>query len=384
MTTRGKPPKSIDADGEAPRLSLAGTLEEVEDHLPRTLVSPRAYERVKKAAAQLPAALSRQIYLECRLAEHSRQVDLIVGVERDGARVLAGHHPSAHLAESLRRIPTWSRLRGFCREWLTRGSTLDAGVERVWLELDLDARAGTPEEGTLDPGIFVNFSPDALAGPPWEHRLELALESVSRLADEETRGVAGALERCFHSLPPEASPTYVGIFTARWRRAVRVCVRGLWGESAADFLESLGWPRRRVQWVRHCLGATAPKDGAQPVLLHVEVGEGPKPALGLEFALSRPSQLRGELSEQGWLDGLVRGHLCAPRKRLGLERWPGRSVQTFRHELWPSLVTRWVNHVKLVLADGRPVEAKAYLYLRHDYEPRLSRLGSPEGSGHSG
>ncbi len=375
MTTQGKQPTSLYDDGGAPRFSLAETLEDVEDHLPRALVSPRAYERVKKAAAQLPAALSRQVYLECRLAEHSRRVDLIVGVERDGARVLAGHYPSARLAEPLRRIPAWSRLSGFCREWLRRGSILDAGVERVWLELDLDARAGASPEGALTPGIFVNFSPDACAAPPWEHRLEVALESVSRLADEETQGVAGALERCFHSLPPEASPTYVGIFTARWRRAVRVCIRGLCGEAAADFLEALGWPMQRVEWVRHWLGATIAEDGARPVLLHVEVGEGLKPALGLEFALSRPSQLRGELAELGWLDGLVRRRLCAPRKRLGLRRWPGRSVQTFRHELWPSLVTRWVNHVKLVVDDGRLVEAKAYLYLRHDYEPRLTRRG---------
>lgn len=348
----------------------------MEDHLPRALVSPPAYERVKRAASQLPAALSRQIYLECRLAERSRRVDLIVGVGRNGAGVLTGRHPSARLPEPLRRIPTWSRLRGFCREWLTRGSVLDAGVERVWLELDLDAQAGLPPDRSLIPGIFVNFSPDALAGPPWERRLEVALESVRRLAGEGAQAVAGALEHCFHSLPPGASPTYVGIFTARWRRAVRVCIRGLWGEAAAEFLGALGWPTRRIRWVRHSLGATAPKGGAPPVLLHVEVGEGPKPAFGLEFALSRPSQLRGELAELDWLDGLVSRRLCAPRKRLGLHRWPGRSVMSFRHELWPSLVTRRVNHLKLVLAHGRPVEAKAYLYLRHAYEPRLARRGS--------
>jgi hypothetical protein len=93
------------------------------------------------------------------------------------------------------------------------------------------------------------------------------------------------------------------------------------------------------------------------------------PIVSIEYLLRRASQLRGEITEAAFLDGLVEGGFCSPAKRDALLTWPGLSMHTMRHELWRSRVTRRVNHVKLSYSDGEPPEVKAYLSASHEFHP---------------
>jgi hypothetical protein len=352
--------------------SIAETLESLAEHLPDALVSPAAYDRVRRAAERLPAPLSSRIYLECRLADGTPRVDLILGVDREGAEVLAGEWHPATLPGALGRSAAWSPLASLCREWSRAGSALSDGVERLWIELDLEAAQNARADDGLTPGVFVNFSPEGAPGRSVERRLAAAEEAVGILAGAEAERLTAPLARCFGCLPEGAAISYVGVFAGRRTGASRLCVQGLGPNAVAEYLAAIGHTPTAVASIHRTVRSLLRASGAVPTLLHVDVG-GDGIVAGLEYSLSRLPQLRGQVLETGFLDELVRRGLCAPHKRTGLSQWPGTSIEVLRHALWPSGVWRRVNHVKLVFTGHGPVEAKAYLYVRHAYDRRLVR-----------
>ena len=74
--------------------------------------------------------------------------------------------------------------------------------------------------------------------------------------------------------------------------------------------------------------------------------------------------LSGSLAERAFLEALVARGLCSRAKCDALLAWPGVRSERLAHELWPSHVGRWVNHVKVVCGDAEP-RAKAYLCVHH-------------------
>jgi hypothetical protein len=153
----------------------------------------------------------------------------------------------------------------------------------------------------------------------------------------------------------------VALLLSRRREAVRVCIMGLPPAELPRYLRAVGWSGS--------LGAladvTAPLGDA--AIVHLDLGERVLPTIGLEYVFARPSQVRGRIVETALLDALVERGLCDPAKRAGLERWPGVSLARLPHELWRSLVLRRLNHVKVVYEEGRPLEAKAYLCVNHEF-----------------
>ncbi len=73
------------------------------------------------------------------------------------------------------------------------------------------------------------------------------------------------------------------------------------------------------------------------------------------------------------LDGLVAAGRCLPEKRGALERWMGYART---QEEAVCLISREINHVKLVHQRGRPLEAKAYLAFLRTWHERAPRVGA--------
>jgi hypothetical protein len=107
-------------------------------------------------------------------------------------------------------------------------------------------------------------------------------------------------------------------------------------------------------------------------VLNLDVGaDGVGPRISIEYFLCRREQVRGRLREAAFLDRLVERGLCTPRRGKEAAAGLGVSLHRLPHEMWESLVTFRLNHVKLVYTADGAVEAKAYHSLHA--VPRLAR-----------
>ena len=349
-----------------PAWTAAHALARIAPHVPPALVPPRAFAEATALASQLPAALSNWLYLECRLAASAAQTDLAVNVERHQRELLLGLS-SAPLPAPFTRHPAWERVRQLATQWADPASALHEALEGVWLEFDAD----TPAPGV--PAVFADFlrAPDPLAGI--EGRAGPAEEAVAVLGGGGVRAATAlTLRRCSAELPAGAHLLYAGVMLSRADHRVRLCVYGLGAEALLPYLRAVGWPgspHEIAALTAQLAGAAA--DRCAPSVLHLDLGDGVLGRLGLEYSLARPDQLRGRVREAPLLDRLVALGLCTPEKRDALLRYPGYEVGVMAHELWPSVIMRRVNHLKVVWAPGCGVEAKAYLCVEH--QPRARR-----------
>lgn len=346
------------------RFPLARTLDAWRAHLPRALVAASAWARVQRAAAHLPAPLTTAIYLECRLAGGAGAVDLIFRVDAPGRDLLAAR------ASGLPAGDGWEAMARFCARWAAGRGDAWRHVRHLWLELDLDP--ATPVGAPLPtPSVFVEPDPAAaavLSPRGWtgwisEWARVLAPSGLSPGAEDALHGVLAAR-------PPGARVPYAGFMLSRPGAAVRVYLAGLDASSVPRLLDGARWPGDPR--IAATLGA-APPSTPPPGMLHLDVGDGVLPRLGVEYTLERRGQVRGVLAEGAFLDGLVARGLCSEAKAAGLRAWPGCETRTLPHELWPSRVVRRVNCIKLLFDGAAAPVAKGYLLAFH--LPRLRGTG---------
>jgi hypothetical protein len=365
-----------------------GTLDEtfkvIAPHVPRSLVSRSAFERVLALTRQLPAALTRFAYIECRLAAHDPRVDVIFDITDEGRRIIAGENPVICLPEHLLEDPAWQRIRQFCREWLRSGSQLHHTVRSVWLEFDLaEAPSAVPV-----PGIFVRLEGGLNQGPGIAESAksgllrDVALPLLLGRALEPA--IATRMQLCCDALPAGGQLTEAGLMFQRSTDSLRLCFRKLPEDRLPAYLQSVGWngdPAGLVTTL-NTFSDPAPAGRSRPMrvgYLDLDIGHTAHPTIGLEYFLERPRQLVHGVAEKVWLDQLVAMGLCAPEKRAGVLQWPGYSQASFAHELWPSIVVRYSNHIKLVHSPDQPLIAKAYLYFFHRFHERIARESGDHG-----
>jgi hypothetical protein len=359
--------------------ALSRTLERVADeHLDAALVTPAIQQRLRRVTDALPAALTNDVYLECRLRAGCDQVDLVLHVDDRGRAILAGTDRVTSLSPGIAAGPVWGRIRRLCREWMSPASPMHAVATGVWLEFDLDAAGG--ERATLPtPGVFVALARTGAPGDPagLARMADVALAPLRDAPLPET--TRRSLRRCFDALPEPSYLSYVGCFPGRGGDAVRLCIRDLSDDALPAFLARIGWPGDIAEVERRLDTLGARGDAARPIsgFLHLDVADGVQPRLCREFAFDRQPQLFGEFREHGFLHGLVAAGLCTPEKRAGLLRWPGHLITELDHELWTSLVFRRLNHVKLVFDGAGAVEAKGYIAVNHRYRPPGGRSVRP-------
>ncbi len=325
-----------------PPFLMDATLRALEGYLPPLLVGAGALGRLREVTGMLPAALSESWYLECRLNGEER-VDLIVRVGPEGGGMLAGDG-------------RWGALREWCAEWADPESALHRDVRRIWLEFDL-------EDGVAVPGVFLEWRGEADAG-----RMAEALAPLGA----EPAGLRGALG----ALPAGARVLYTGLFPSRGGGAFRLCVAGLDRLGLLGYLRAAGWPGPLDELAALTAEMGEAREGAalrDAALVHLDVGAGLHPRVGLEYVSSRREQARGTVAERRFMEHLVERGLCGRERMDALLAWPGCTVERFGHQLWESVVFRRVNHVKLTVAAGTPLQAKAYLTLSQSFRPPPGR-----------
>jgi hypothetical protein len=342
--------------------SLVGTLALVEPRLAFALVGEPARQRLRAAASWLPAALSHCLYIECRPAVPDT-ADLIVDVDAAGREILAGLDPMIPLPPTLCAVPNWTRVASFARAWLDERQTLRGVIADAWLEFDL----GEGASELPAPSVFVDFSEATSRSPSAAHRFAALVAAADTLDYPVAPRTATTLRRCIETLPAEGLVLYAGFMLARETDAIRVCVMGLSRTGLASYLRAIAWTGdvARVTDLVELIARDEHGGQVQPAIVHLDVGEAPCATIGLEYPFARQPQLSGTLAERSLLDALVSRGLVTEAQRDGLYAWVGYDRRTMPHEVWPSLLVRRVNHVKLVLRDDGTEEAKIYLCAEH-------------------
>ena len=370
------PPPGAAAFPRPAMTSLADTLDALAAYLPPALAPPGAYGPTRALAAQLPAALTRWTYLECRLGGRPAPLDLIVEIDGAGRDILTGANRALAPGPGLAADPAWGPVVDFCHRWADPDSPLREWVECLWLEFDVGARA------LARPGVFVGFTPAARAAGSADARFARARTTLEALLGAPLdRGRADALLRCYQHLPEGASVLYAGSLLPRGDGALRVCAARVGVAALPGYLRAVGWPGPYAPFEAEIARMHAVREGAaarDPALLHLDLGpEGVRPRLGLEYVFGWRGQARGRLAETAFVADLAARGLCTADEAAALAAFPGYATEQLPHELWRSLVVRRVNHVKLVFDGARPPEAKGYLVLHNRYWKQAVR---PTGS----
>jgi hypothetical protein len=330
---------------------LDSSLELVEPHLHPALVHPESLTRIRRVAHALPIFAVGFFGFECRLGAQGGPTDCALSLTPDGARMLAGRHPSAPPAEL--QTGTWPRIRRFYQEWGDTRSTPYTDAACTWLELDTG-------EDAQEPNLLFGYWPRAthIQRPvPW--LLDRILPML--FGGPIPPGLRATLSRCLEARPAE--DFQIGVMLSRALGAVRLCVFDVPPEEAPDYLHRLGWTGP-IEEVRRYLDLFQPH--ADFIGLHLDVGERIFPHIGLEPGFTAGPWARQPHLEPRWhgqLGQLVELELCTREERAALLAWVGYQRQPGESE--EVVLLRGLSHVKLVLRPGAGPAAKAYFGIAH-------------------
>jgi hypothetical protein len=307
-----------------------------------------------------------------------------------GSAFLAGHDGAfTGASTALFTHPIWERLRRFGARWTDPSSSLHDAFEHVFFEFDVD---GEPDRIPI-PSFFLAFDAHARL------RLDALEEGMTLLLGEPlSPAVRQHVSRCINALPEQARLYSGGAMLSRVFSGVRLYLCGVPRSSVAGYLKAVGWPGEiaevlaLIQWLPPFL---------ETVEIALDVGETMLPRVGLEchvFGVSLP-EAKAKWTEL--LDILVAKGLCLPSKRDALLAWMGHSHARSIAGPWPAdihkepdaagsdvmrVLTRTINHIKVVHHPGRSLEAKAYFtllqtWLRYDKAKRRYTLSDLLDSG---
>jgi hypothetical protein len=335
-------------------IRAAATLQAVSGHIPASLVSASAHQRVAALAARLPAALIEGFYLECRLAAATPAVDYIVRVSPAGRRILAGHNPRIGAGPD---DPRWRAVRRLAHASLA--GPLCGFIDSLWLEFDAPSKGGAAGREPLRPSVFVGLDPASVRGLSLDDWTDLVLKLLRYAGLQRTPDADNLLHRTLRMLPPGVSVPYVGVLLGRPGQPVRLYFSGFRTRAVRPWLARAGLcgSAGPLVDVVDRIGADHPIS-----MFHIDMNTRILRRWGLEYTLERLPQLRGRLVEEALLDRLVREGFCTERKRDALLAWPGCEIRTMPHQLWPSLLHRRVNCIKLAIDQAAATRAKAYLW----------------------
>jgi hypothetical protein len=336
--------------------SMENYLKIVTPYLHPDLVSPEALSHIQPLAQILPPTSVGGF--ECRLGATQSRVDLQVSIPR-----LTLNLPQRFLTH-----PVWQFFQELCQEWSDPTSFLYQGVERIWMEFDLDG-----EQFSLPiPCIFLLFNQKIVMDA------QSLIETTSRLLNYQVSPpIESNLRRCADFLPAGAKISHLGAMLSRRAHGVRLNVEGISPLQLPDYLVQIGWsdPSNTLSTLVSNLS-----EFVDYIYLSFDVSDTILPRIGLECYLHKPPT--HELKWQLFLDYLVEKELCTSAKKDALLCWYGFTKKSSVANLWPSNISvcdrlfgsgaksvfwRRLSHIKLVYQPGIPLEAKGYLGFGHSW-----------------
>jgi hypothetical protein len=286
---------------------------------------------------------------ECRLGEAAPRADFGVRFLRDDKRSPAGFEEA--LAPAARRFAesdVWRRLAAFCDRWSDPRDVLYQGIEDIFLEFDI---AGPPHAIPI-PSFFLEL--DKGASRALTDEATLAALSVLG-GGAPSPSLRDGWRRALDALPRGAKVTAVGSMLSRATRSVRVCVTGLPAPAVSGYVAAAGWPGDPGALDALIASVAGSVDRVEPCF---DLGDAFGEKIGVELQIDGPRREK----KARWtpvLDQLVAAGHGLPEKRDALGRWMGYARTPGEGAV--CLISREINHVKLVHQREQPLEAKVYL-----------------------
>lgn len=350
--------------------SLADTLESVSFLIPEQFIDGQCMEQIKAIGRRFPAAISSTFGFESRLGEPDAHTDFAFCVmnrkeERD---IIAGYDPRNSLPECFSAHPTWRRIENFCKRWANPATSFHYNVDQIWLEFDINGNAQEPPIPGFLFGLdklFTKTFPELMHGE-WntEKYGQIITEGIEILSGTPpSPGLRANLKRCFRALPPGAKIVQAGLMLSRNVNAIRFFIRHLEKEPLLmDFLAKIGWNGS----IAHLMEVYRfLRSHVKATVIAVDIGEEIYSKIGIECYLDYYPE--GKQQRDEFIGQLVKRGLCTPQKGEILRNWHGYSQQIMKHEFWPSLLVKMLNHIKIVYQPDSSIEAKGYMGFVHKW-----------------
>ena len=191
------------------------------------------------------------------------------------------------------------------------------------------------------------------------------------VAESVSTSRGGLVANVVGRLRSPARVQYLGVDPTVAESPVRLCLTGLDFDQLVEIAGT-----EAAQSVRGALAEIAAP--ATFTVINLDPAGRSSPSASSP-GLDRRAQVEGRMPERRLFEDLVLRGFWSPAAADALAGWPGRTVSVLDHEIWPSLLRRRVNHVKLRVEAGRISEAKAYLCFEHTFIPRGNRRAAQDG-----
>jgi hypothetical protein len=354
--------------------TAAAYIEVVRPDIDPVLIAPEGLDALARVGQLLPGAAAHTMFgFECNLSRPEPVGDLALYISAATGR----HQLAVGIPAEVHDHPVWRRVVAFLDAWRDPRSLLFSTIDHVWLEFDVS----TPSNTVPAPNIFHGYrqvgTRPSDAGLSSAQRLELSRQVLAILTERELSPPALAAVRSgFERLPPGAEVAQAGAMIARDTDAFRLCARLPDLSQVGPFLDALGWDGERgrlddlLRELRGRIGHAR---------LDLDVAARIRPKIGIECYLEAGPTPHQE-QWAAFVAFLTANDIASEAKCQALLCFPGHADERWEGGRWPpalrrvsgllgtsavSVFVRRIHHVKLGLERGLPIEAKAYLSVRH-------------------
>ena len=333
----------------------------VVETLPAAILSGEGRARMVALAAGLPGCgLESTFGFESRLDERQPLCDLFLSAQPD-SRFCKYLIDSADLPDA---TPAQRGMSSFLVELANPSSVLAKWFGTIILEYDV---ASWRASSIPDPGVFIEPRGPAtqeahlmgtLGQTPLACGAQVLASSIC-LASGWQRESAEmeAIATMIDALPEGGELLHIGAMTSRRPRAIRLVCRML-SSKVADCLSQLGW-RGSLERLAALSDTAARLQDSRWVTIACDIVAGKiAHRIGFEIHLKHGWAQAHAKQWDPIFKRLVSSGWCRQDKAEALLAWPKRDTLVANSEILALLTG--VNHVKLVLEDGR-IYSKAYL-----------------------
>jgi hypothetical protein len=298
------------------------------------------------------------------LTSPSRIVDLSQGIS-------VFPHEKNLLSQYVDRSPSWKSIHQLFQRWSDPDDSSLQHIKNMWFEFDLDS----PADDLPLPGIFLRLA--KVSTQEIVDAIQIALRDL--LQNRASLMSSEALLSTIEAIPEGGYPTYIGVMLSRKQDGIRLNIRGLTPGQVWDYLDAIKWPHQID--AKHAI-VDAALGLSQGFALTMDIHREVAPRIGFECIGGSPYHI--DAGWQNFFRHLIENNLCTAQQSEALHQWVGFVTPNTSQIDWPihlilaaiaqgsnwyDVIFRKLSHIKIVYDPSLPLEAKAYLEVRHQFLP---------------
>ena len=345
--------------------TMGELLENFRDRISPVLIGEPQWLRILNCAATLPIEMGAFPFgFELPLHEPLPEADLGVS--------FASGTKTASLFQERKRIDESNWTTKFVDRLFRQMESPDAALrEIVGRKLMLEYDIGSAKEGSrAEPGLFLRPNERPIIGATGQvddvRTIEDALVASVEWPQNETE--RANVDRVYLSQPEDTRIDSFGVFPSR-TRSIRLAIMGFRNQDEVGrYLEGIEWPGETLA-VESVVSRFTERTDVSRIGINIDVSEaGVGPKIGLVLIVKQ----RYTKDSRYWLDGLTdwdpflsaleQEDIVIQEKLKELRRWLSKPTVLFAKS-GRFILMRGIHHIKLVVANERLAQVKAYIYL---------------------